>query len=716
MAPLLKAGHVSDETHAPEEPRGLLEELAAAKGVDTLWWDWRGEHRRVPGSALRAVLEAMGEDVTDDAATATALERVRTAPWRRTLPPTVVQREGDPLRLLVHVPHGSAVTVHVQLEGGGRRDLVQVEHVVDPREVDGVLVGEAAFELPADLPLGWHELLARPEVPLVEGTEQATLVTVPQRLELPAVLREAPRAGLMTQLYQVRSAGSQGIGDLGDLVALGEWSAREHDAHFVLVNPMHAAEPVPPMEPSPYLPTSRRFVDPIYIDLRRLPGLDLLPAPVREEVETLADRAARLNAADTIDRDAAWALKGAALRLAYRHLGPRQADEVARLHAREGQALVDFATWCSLAAEHGSLWESEWPEELHTPTSPAVEAHRCAHRGEISFVVWVQWVVRSQLTEAQQRLRDAGMGIGLVADLAVGIHPEGADAWSLGDALARGVDVGAPPDQFNQLGQNWSQPPWRPDRLAELGYAPFRDMLRGVLDGAGGLRIDHVIGLFRLWWVPEGHTPGDGAYVRYDHEALVGILALEAQRAGAVVIGEDLGVVEPWVRDHLVERGILGTSVVWFEWGADGRPLPPEDYRELCLATVTTHDLPPSAGYLALEHVDLRERLGLLTRPVDEERAAEAASVQAVREALAERGLLETADAEVADVVGALHRWLELTPARLRGIALTDLVGDVRAINQPGTDEEYPNWRLPLAGPDRRPLSLEDVVAGPARG
>ncbi|MGN7246332.1 4-alpha-glucanotransferase [Janibacter anophelis] len=690
-----------------------LEALAQAKGVDTHWWDWRGEHRVVPTSSLRAVLTAMGEDVSDDAAVATALERTRTAPWRRTLPPTVVQREGDPLRLLVHVPHGAAVRVHVELERGAARELDQLEHVVEPMEIDGRLVGEAAFEVPTHLPLGWHALRAEVDGgPVAGGTDRAVLVTVPQRLDLPPVVQEAPRSGLMTQIYQVRGSGSQGIGDLGDLATLGEWAARVHDAHFVLVNPLHAAEPVAPMEPSPYLPTSRRFLNPVHIDLRALPGLDDLPPSARGEVDDLAGRARELNEHDTIDRDAVWELKRAALRTAFRHLGPTHADEVAALHAREGPALVDFATWCSLAATHGTLWESQWPEELHDPGSPAVEAHREAHRGEISFVAWTQWVVRAQLAAAQQRLRAAGMGIGVIADLAVGIHPEGADAWALGDALARGIDVGAPPDQFNQLGQNWSQPPWRPDRLAELGYAPFRDMIRAVLADAGGLRVDHVIGLFRLWWVPEHAGPGEGAYVRYDHEALIGILALEAHRAGALVIGEDLGVVEPWVREHLVERGILGTSVAWFEWGQDGRPLPPEEYRELCLATVTTHDLPPSAGYLALEHVAIRERLDLLTRSVEEERAAEEGSIRAVREALAERGLLADVDAPVADVVAALHRWLELTPSRLRGIALTDLVGDVRAVNQPGTDEEYPNWRLPLAGPDRAPMSLDRVVEG----
>lgn len=692
----------------------LLHDLAEASGVSTEWWDWRGEHRTVPEPALRAVLAAMGleEAATgDEEALAESLERTRTLPWRRTLAPTVVQRVGEARRVVVHLPHGTGVSLAVECEGGDSRDLQQLEHDVDPVDIEGQLVGEAAFEIPADLPLGWHALVATPQLPsMVPGSERAVLVTVPTRLELPEPVREAPRSGLMTQLYQVRSRGSQGIGDLGDLATLGEWAAGRHGAHFVLVNPLHAAEPVAPMEPSPYLPTSRRFVNPVYIDLRSLPDADALPSGARAEIEALAERARALNDADTIDRDAAWGLKEAALRIAFRHLGARHAPEVAELHREEGQGLVDFATWCSLAAVHGTEWETDWPGELHDPTAGAVEAHRQEHRADISFIAWLQWVVRHQLAGARARLRESGMSIGLVTDLAVGIHPEGADSWALGPALARGIDVGAPPDQFNQLGQNWSQPPWRPDRLAELGYAPFRDMLRAVLRDAGGVRVDHIIGLFRLWWVPEGHDPGEGAYVRYDHEALVGILALEAARAGAIVIGEDLGVVEPWVREHLRERGVLGTSVMWFEWAAEGRPLPPEDYRELCLATVTTHDIPPTTGYLGLEHVAIRERLGLLARPVEEEREAEEGSVLAVRTALHERGLLADPAAPVAEVVAAMHRWLELTPARLRGLALTDLVGDVRAINQPGTDEEYPNWRLPLAGPDRRPLFLDDLV------
>jgi 4-alpha-glucanotransferase len=283
--------------------------------------------------------------------------------------------------------------------------------------------------------------------------------------------------------------------------------------------------------------------------------------------------------------------------------------------------------------------------------------------------------------------------------------------------MARGVSVGAPPDAFNQVGQDWSQPPWRPDRLADAGYLPYRDMLRTVLRHSGGVRVDHIIGLFRLWWVPEGRSAAEGTYVRFDHDALVGILALEAWRAGAVVVGEDLGTVEPWVRDYLADRGVLGTSILWFERDDHGDPRPPETWRRLCLATVTTHDLPPTAGYLAGEHIRIRDSLGLLTRPVEEERAVDEADRASWIALLVERGWLAAgAEHDVPAVTLALHRALAATPSRLHGVALTDVVGDVRAMNQPGTHDEYPNWRIPLTDGTGRAVLLEDVVATPRAG
>jgi 4-alpha-glucanotransferase len=289
------------------------------------------------------------------------------------------------------------------------------------------------------------------------------------------------------------------------------------------------------------------------------------------------------------------------------------------------------------------------------------------------------------------------------------VHPGGADAWRLRTTYATGIQVGAPPDPFNQVGQNWSQPPWRPERLAELAYAPFRDLIASVLRHAGGIRVDHIIGLFRLWWIPEGRPPSEGTYVRYDHEAMIGVLALEAHRAGAVVVGEDLGVVEPSAREYLASRGVLGTSILWFERDDQGRPLPAEKWREYCLASVTTHDLPPTAGYLTGEHVKLRDRLGLLTRPLGEETAADEEERESWLAEVRFRGLLPEG-ADIERTVEALHAYLTLTPSRLLCVSLADAVGDRRTQNQPGTTDEYPNWRVPLSGPDGQLLLLDDVL------
>ncbi|HEX8497844.1 MAG TPA: 4-alpha-glucanotransferase, partial [Actinomycetales bacterium] len=508
---------------------------------------------------------------------------------------------------------------------------------------------------------------------------------------------------------QARSSRSWGVGDLADLADVAVWSAADLGADFVLVNPLHAAELVGEMEPSPYLPTTRRFVNPLYIRPEDVPEVAYMPASQRQTLEWQSDEAHALNTSELLDRDASWAAKKAALETVFRL--PRSISRSRAFEAyvdEQGQGLVDFATWCALAEEHGLPWGA-WPKDLHDPRSPQVEAERRRLVDRVDFYAWLQWVADEQLGAAHRAALGGGMSLGIVHDLAVGVHPEGADAWALGPALARGVTVGAPPDAFNQQGQDWSQPPWRPDQLAASGYAPYRDMLRTVLRHAGGVRVDHVIGLFRLWWVPAGSSPSTGTYVRYDHEALVGILALEAHRAGAFVVGEDLGVVEPWVRDYLRERGVFGTSILWFEKDGEGVPLAPEAWRELCLATVTTHDLPPTAGYLAGIHIDVREQLGLLTRDIEEEREVDEADRAEVIALLTRRGLLREGAGD-REVVEALHRFLTWTPARLLGVALADAAGDRRAINQPGTDEEYPNWRLPLSDGDGRPLLVEDLV------
>ncbi|MGZ4436805.1 MAG: 4-alpha-glucanotransferase [Nocardioidaceae bacterium] len=680
-----------------------LEALADAYDVVTSYHDWRGRTVEVPPHTITAVLRAMGVDATDPAA---ALMRRREQPWRRVLPACVVATQGTERRVAVHVDHGAPVEVDLSLEDGGTLAPAQADLWVEPREVDGRLVGEATFVLPADLPLGYHRLRAR------SGDVEAScpVIVTPAWLGLPPRLRDTTSWGFATQVYSVRSRASWGVGDLADLTDLAVWSAGL-GADYLLVNPLHAAEPVAPLEPSPYLPSSRMFFNPLYLRIERVPEYaDLAPA-ARSAVEELAAGVHRaLDGADVVDRDTAWTAKRAALQLLHAvPLSAGRALDLAGFRRRHGKALRDFATWRALAREHGTDYRG-WPADLQDIDSPAVAEQADRHRDEVDFETWLQWLLDEQLGHAQGKAVDAGMALGTMHDLAVGVDPGGADAWRLRTTYAAGIEVGAPPDPFNQVGQNWSQPPWRPDRLEELGYAPFRDVIAAVLRHAGGVRVDHVIGLFRLWWVPEGHPPSEGTYVRYDHEALVGVLALEAARAGAVVVGEDLGVVEPSARDFLRSRGILGTSILWFERDEQGRPLAAERWRELCMASVTTHDLPPSAGYLDGEHVRLRDRLGLLERPLEEEVAADDAERESWLAELRGRGLLADG-AGTEETVAALHAYLTLTPARLRCVALTDAVGDHRVQNQPGTVDEYPNWRVPLSGPDGRPLLLEDVLA-----
>src|SRR5580704_1602461 len=355
--------------------------------------------------------------------------------------------------------------------------------------------------------------------------------------------------GLTVQLYSVRSRRSWGHGDLRDLADLASWSARELGAGFVLINPLHAAEPKAPVSASPYLPMTRRYVSPLYLRIEDIPEFGRLEPGQLERIDALAaPLQARNITGDLIDRDAVWAAKRAALEIIHRvPLTDARRAGYQRYREREGRDLEDWATWCVLADRHGPDWRS-WPAADRDPGAA----------------------------------RAAGMGTGIITDLAVGVHPGGADAWAHQDLLVGGLSVGAPPDEFNQRGQIWSQPPWHPRRMAEVGYQPMADLFAAALRNAGGLRVDHVMGLMRLWCVPHGMTPDRGAYIRYDHRATVAALAGQAAGAGALAIGEDLGTVDPWIREYLASSGIMGTMMLWFAREPDGTPLAPEHWRRDC--------------------------------------------------------------------------------------------------------------------------------------
>ncbi|GGW40343.1 4-alpha-glucanotransferase [Streptomyces griseoloalbus] len=673
-----------------EPPSEELSRLAALHGVATSYNPSPDRTVAASSVAVTRALAALGVDAATPQTVRAALTARERDVGERLLPPTVVGWDTRVPAALTALPEGTRLDVRT--EQGETR--ASAEH----------------------LPPGVHDVTATAP----DGrTAHTHLIVAPPRLPAPP----GRSHGLLVQLYSLLSRRSWGMGDLADLGELAGWAGRTLGAGFVQVNPLHAAVPGPPTDPSPYRPSSRRFPDPVHLRVEDVPEFAYVED--RDRVRALLERAGRLREAvlgkgALIDRDAVWEAKREALELVHEvPLGPGRRAAYGDFLAAQGQALEDHATWYALAEIHGPDWH-HWPPALRDPRSPQTARARRELTHRVDFHSRLVWLTDAQLTAAQRAARDAGMAVGIVHDLAVGVHPAGADAWAQQHYFAAGMSVGAPPDAFNARGQDWGLPPWRPDRLADSGYAPFRALLQALFRYAGALRIDHVMGLFRLWWVPEGHPPTEGTYIRYDAEAMLAVLVLEASRAGAVVIGEDLGTVEPGVREALRERGVYGTSVLWFErdWEGDRHPLPPDSWRADCLATATTHDLPPTAARLTGEHVELRDSLGLLTRPLAEERAEAAADTGEWLDLLTRLGLLPGAaggtdtSSEEAEIQ-AVHRYLLRTPARMIGVWLPDGVGDRRPQNLPGTWDQYPNWRLPIADAAGRPVTLEELAASP---
>ena len=696
-----------------------LGELADRFGISTQFYDWKGRHTQVGEQTVIAILAEFGVDASAPDRARAAAQRVRDDHWRRIVQPCVVLRAGQEGRVDVHVPAGAPVSLRIVGEDGNDHLPWQVDNWNPDRPIDGRMIGEATFGIPGNLPLGYHELIVTIGTHDVDGSEAdggihatatSTIIVTPNRVGLPRRMGASRVWGYAAQLYSVRSHHSWGLGDLTDLADLCTWSASQ-GAGYLLTNPLHAAEVAGRMEPSPYLPSSRLFVNPIYIRpelIAEYHDLDQYDASLIESLRTttLDDDPQAL-----LDRDRTWQAKSQALELIHRvDMSASRRMAFTAFRVARGRRLEDFATWCLLSELHGSDWH-DWPAELHDPHGAAVARVRREHADRIDFHMWLQWIADQQLSTAQSSGTDAGMPVGLICDLAVGVNGSGADAWMLNGLFAREMNVGAPPDPFNQAGQDWGQPPMRPDVLEQMAYAPLREMVSSALRHAGGVRIDHIMGLFRLWWVPKGLGPRHGAYVRYNHEAMVGVVALEAYRAGALVIGEDLGTVEPWVRDHLAARGILGTSIMWFETGPDGWPRQPQQWREHAMSSVTSHDLPPTSSYLRGDHVELRDRLGLLTESVDEERENARRERETWLASLRQQGVLEADEDDPEQVTLAMHTLLTRTPSKVINATLTDAVGDPRTQNLPGTEDEYPNWRVPLSGPDGEPVYLEDLYS-----
>ena len=514
--------------------------------------------------------------------------------------------------------------------------------------------------VPTDLPLGYHHF--RP----ARG-EPTSLIVTPSRCYLPRKMRWW---GWAAQLYALRSEKSWGIGDLEDLRRLAEWSAADLGANVIMVNPLGAASPGMPQQPSPYYPSSRRFRNPIYLRVEGAP--DLAP---------MAVAARALNHQRRIERDRVFSLKMQALALLWeRFAGDACFDDYCR---EQGEPLLQFANFCALSEHFHTGWRC-WPAEYRDPGSSQVERFAAGHAVRVRFHQWLQWQVDRQLARCSEPLA-------IMQDLPVGVDPEGADAWVWQGVLAEGVTFGAPPDPFAANGQDWGLPPFIPHQLRAARYEPFIQTIRATLRHAGALRVDHVMGLFRLFWIPQGASAAEGAYVRYPVDDLLGILALESHRAKAIVVGEDLGTVESGVREKLAAYNILSSRVLWFE--SD----PPARYPRRAMASITTHDLPTIAGLWTGSDLSAQQQAGL---------GSNAEGTARMRERL--RDFTGAADAaEPREVVARAYNLLGQAHSMVVTSTLEDALAVEERPNMPSTLDQWPNWSLAL------PRTLEQLQQDP---
>ncbi len=596
--------------------------------IEPTWNDVWGRSRAVSDESLAALREAMGGDPAD-------------------APPSGV----DPVRL-VRAGERLPVAGHLTLE-------------------DGTDLGTTA-RLPPDLPHGYHELHTD------AGTQ--LLVCAPPQCHLPADLRTW---GWSVQLATARSRRSWGIGDLGDLRTLASWSSRL-GAGLLQVSPLGAPTPGPDPEASPYYPGSRRFRNLLHIALGSVPGAE----GIADELGHLARAGEALNAERIVDRGRVLPLKQRALEQIWASgAGAAIAVEqgVAALRDDLGPSLRQWATYSVLAERLGSDWR-RWPDDLRHPGSPAVEREAAAAAGRVAFHEWVQWLLDEQLRAA------GSQGPSLVQDLPIGFDPGGFDAWSWQEQLAQGASMGAPPDLLALDGQDWGLPPFVPHRLRAAGYRPVIDTLRVSLRHAGGLRIDHIGGLFRGWWVPAGRSSGEGAYVRFPSDELLAVLALESERAGAWVVGEDLGTIEPGVRQTLADRQILSMRLVYFE------DAPPSEYPRLAQALITTHDLPTVAGLWCGADLADQERSGV---------TPDLSGMAMLRDRL-QTIAGQPSDADARDVIIAAHAALSASPSAVVAATLEDALVVEERVNVPGTVmPARQNWSIGL------PCPIDELEADP---
>ena len=698
----------------------LLDQLARQCGIGDAYHNWRGELIWVSRTTKAAILGAMGCPTDDAAAIEDLLHERDLARWRALLPPVAVLHPGRHAVTLAIAADEleRPLDWYIRLEGGGEwRGSVQAGDLaeLERRELDGRWQTRRELPLPEGLPHGYHAL----RVCFLHGAcAECAVIVAPGGCFEPQVLHDGGRLwGVAVQLYTLRSRGNWGIGDFADLEEVVRRCA-PHGAGFVGLNPLHALFPANPRHFSPYSPSSRHFLNALYIAVERLPEFAECAA-ARQRVATPQFQAEleRLRATPNVDYGGVANAKLPVLELLYghfrrEHLGRRSVRAAAfdDYVAERGESLRRHALYDAIdehmrAREGDRCWGwPVWPEALQDPAGAGVREFEAAHGERVGFYAWLQWLADEQLGAVQSVARELGMPIGLYGDYAVGVNPSGSETWSDQALYRKGAGVGAPPDALALKGQDWGIPPQDPNVLTAEQYQPFRNLIAANMRHFGALRLDHVMALFRQWWVPVGLGATDGGYVHYPLDDLMSVLALESERHSCLVVGEDLGTVPPEMSHAMHERRVYSYRVLLFEKHADGRFKSPAEYPQRAIATVTTHDLPTLRGYWSANDIELRQRLELY--PSDEVRAMVAEERTRDR-----RALLAALDAAGSDHAGcddspqsygaalslAIHEFLARSDAGLVVVQAEDLVGMADPVNVPGTCDEHANWQRKMS-------------------
>jgi 4-alpha-glucanotransferase len=700
----------------------LIERLARLRGVGDAYHDFRGELHYFSLETKAGILRAMGFRVDDAASLAQALGKSGRS--RRLLPP-VVSAGGRRISVELNVPvgdFGGILAWSIRLESGAQHQG-SVSSADCPEiwrgEAEGHWITRRRFEVPLDVLPGYHQL----RVQISGRADRCLVILAPQCYEPPAILEGRRLWGVAVQLYGLRSRDNWGVGDFSDLKLLTRWLAAQ-GAAFVGLNPLHACATADPEAASPYSASSRHFLNVFYIAVPAVPEFeDCAPARGRVEDPAFAERLARLRALPHVDYRGVAQAKFEILELLYRdfrerHLavGSARAGEFRAFAAGAGAALQVHARFEALDRHFRATmnipsgWLS-WPEEYHDCNGAAATRFAEQHPGQIEFHAYLQWLAHEQLASVQALARDLKMPIGLYGDYAVGANPSGSETWADRSSYCLAAEIGAPPDPLALKGQGWGIAPQDPWTL-ELGrLQSFVQLIRHNMRCYGALRLDHVMALFRLWWIPAGCTPAAGAYVHYPLNQLMGALALESQRAACLVVGEDLGVVPDEIRRAMPEFGLYHYKVLLFE-KIDGRFRRPEEFMARALATSTTHDMPTLRSYWEGHDIELRRRLNLypsaeihgeVLREREHDRVA-------LLDALRAQGLAPPHPATPqepfsAELAQAAHLYLARSRSMLAALQIEDLLGMVEPVNVPGTHREHLNWSRKLTA------DIEDMMA-----